>query len=471
MINIADQKHPDYSIYSPIWKRCRDSFDGEDAIKDRGVLYLPKLKGQSEDDYDAYKLRARFYNAFRKTVKGFVGLATRKPAVLVHPEGFEDNAANINRSGADIHSYIKSVIEETLKVNRSATLVDFDRMEEGATLADAKGKRPYWIHYKAEDIMDWAYREGKLISVLFREVKPDKETAVVDEGDKYRYRLCELDESGNYIQKLYKNGNSDQPEVITPTANGGPLKEIPVVIHQDSFKSAVEPSPLLDLVNMCLSHYRLKADHAHALHYVALPTPWVTGVDSSDASAPKTIGPQTLWLIADPSARVGMLEVSGQGLQAIENELKSMEEHMAIFGVRVLLPEISENTATASLLRSISETSDLSTIVGVVEKQLDKLLKLTVEWGGHKGESSLSIDKNFMPKEMDAQMITALVAAWNAGSFDFQNLIYNLKKAEIVPSERDMDEIIKNVDAEDEERTVKAAEALKNMESGSDEDA
>ena len=61
----------EYNASLKQWTTCRDAYDGSDAIKKKGVEYLPALDSQntqqattgSSAKYDAYKTRALFYNA------------------------------------------------------------------------------------------------------------------------------------------------------------------------------------------------------------------------------------------------------------------------------------------------------------------------------------------------------------------------------------------------------------------------
>ena len=41
--------------------------------------------------------------------------------------------------------------------------------------------------------------------------------------------------------------------------------------------------PLIDLVEVNLAHYRVSADHKHALFLTAQPTPWVSGAKEGDS--------------------------------------------------------------------------------------------------------------------------------------------------------------------------------------------
>ena len=77
-----DSQHPKYKDRYSQWTKCRDAFEGEDAIKLAGVKYLPKLKGQTDDDYKSYKNRALFYSITSKSVSALVGMATSKAPKL-----------------------------------------------------------------------------------------------------------------------------------------------------------------------------------------------------------------------------------------------------------------------------------------------------------------------------------------------------------------------------------------------------
>ena len=454
-----------YTAHVGTWKLCRHAAGGEAAVKAAGETYLPKIGGQSDDQYQSYKERSRFYNSFLKTVRGHVGLALRKPTVVSSPESLKDIDENIDRKGSDIRNYVRNTLEEMLITGRCGTLIDYSKIDASATLADVIEDRPYWARYDAENILDWEFVDNNLAYCVLREYVNKRGLGVVT-SENYRYRVLELLD-GVYIQTVYI-GDSTEGEVIKPMMGGKALNFIPFVFHQTEFSEEVVPPPLLDLVNLCMSHYRLKADHMHALHYVALPTPWVTGV--TDTEAPKTIGPESIWAISNENASVGMLEFQGGGVGAIREELKSMEDHMAILGARILLPELAENTATASTLRSISETSDLASFVGTLMQQVNRMYDFTAQWAGVNEEVEIKQDTNFIPKQMDAGMLTALVGAWQSGAYDRETLTDNLQKAELIDGERDLDEMLSNIEAEEGERLEKAAQAIKEMSDETDDE-
>ncbi len=79
--------HADYDAALANWIRVRDLLAGEDAVKAAGEKYLPRLEGQSDEDYDAYKMRATFFNTTRRAADAFVGLLFRKSPFIRILEG------------------------------------------------------------------------------------------------------------------------------------------------------------------------------------------------------------------------------------------------------------------------------------------------------------------------------------------------------------------------------------------------
>ena len=103
---------------------------GEDAVKAAGARYLPRLDGQSGEDYEAYKARACFSNATRRAADAFVGLVFRKAPFVKMPEsqdgigkamaGFSNDADML---GTSLFGYAKNVVQEVISVGRTGTLV------------------------------------------------------------------------------------------------------------------------------------------------------------------------------------------------------------------------------------------------------------------------------------------------------------------------------------------------------------
>ena len=93
-MTIGKSVHPQYKEFSGDWSQCRDAYKGQRAIKGGGTKYLPRLGGQTDEEYKAYKERALFYSITAKTVGAMVGMAMSRNPILKYPEDvaqyFED---------------------------------------------------------------------------------------------------------------------------------------------------------------------------------------------------------------------------------------------------------------------------------------------------------------------------------------------------------------------------------------------
>jgi hypothetical protein len=77
----VDTKNSEYHEYYEQWERCEDASEGQDEIHKEGIKYLPRLSGQNDAEYYAYKQRALYYNATARTIDGLSGMLFLKPEV------------------------------------------------------------------------------------------------------------------------------------------------------------------------------------------------------------------------------------------------------------------------------------------------------------------------------------------------------------------------------------------------------
>ena len=72
-------------------------------MKEAGVAYVPRLEGQSEEEYRGYVGRALFFNATGRTAEGFSGMVFRRDPVVKLPKplpgGPVNAAGNVKESG------------------------------------------------------------------------------------------------------------------------------------------------------------------------------------------------------------------------------------------------------------------------------------------------------------------------------------------------------------------------------------
>ena len=339
MMATVNSTNPAYDEYSKYWERIEDVIEGQDAIHDKGTYYLPKLKDQSDTDYEAYKKRAFFYNATGRTLEGLKGLLFRKPVQIDSPANMQSIIDDITLTGMSLEQFIKDIAEDAIAINTYGILVDIPFINTiGMTQAEvsALNIRPYIREYDAKSIINWKMGLVNNKYVLTMAVVTEDFEIAKNEFQsdiETRYRVLDLFE-GKYRQRVFRIDDKGNDELISeqfPIINGRYFDYIPFIFDTD-----IECPPLLDLANTNIAHYRINADYEHGCHYTGLPTAVVSGYQKQDSSEKLYIGSQSAWVFPDPQASAKFLEFTGQGLGALERNLDRKEQHMAILGARLL---------------------------------------------------------------------------------------------------------------------------------------
>lgn len=423
--------HADYNAYYPAWQRIRDCFAGEDSVKARGVVYLPKLGGQDDAAYDAYKARAMFYGAAGRTLDGLHGAIFRKEPEITLPTQMEALHSNVDLAGTSLEDFSRIVTKHVAAVGRYGVLTEMPE----------KGVRAYLVGYTAENIINWRTRVVDSVTILDQVVLKEEYVRPAEDGFgseiSDRYRVLELDESGAYFQRVFtklQNGELSE-EVIEPMNRGQRLGFIPFsFIGPFALSADIQKPILLDLVNVNLSHYRTSADLEHGCHWTALPTPWVAGLDENTGAL--HIGSQTAWLIPT-SAQCGMLEFTGAGLAALEKRLDAKEKLMVQLGARLLEDQKkAAETAESKKLQYSGENSILATLANTVSNGLTENLRWAALWMGVRvGEDELSckLNTDFFDAEMSPDQIQAFIAAHQSGLMSRLTVLRNFQQGELLP--------------------------------------
>ena len=477
----ANSTHPDYDASLPAWLRARDVIAGEDAVKLGGIMYLPRLDSQTDDDYLGYKSRACFFNATSRTCDGFLGLLFRRDPEVKLPDRhagvggalrvFTDD---VDLMGTSLFTFCKGVVGEVLAVGRCGTLIDWQ--------ADGES-RAYVVRYAAEDILNWqaaringrnvvtmvALREmverpddadpfavkiTETVRVLKLEVLPDGSTRYVVEVWQVLADGHRANSQSSWMGNFWPGQKASQAktkwtlvESRVPLRLGKTLPLIPFVFHGPrNALPDVDKMPLADIISVNLDHYRLDADYKHGLHFTALPTAWVAGFDKTSELR---IGSSTAWVSDTVGAVAGFLEFKGHGLSTFENAQNRDERLMAVLGSRMLedTKRVGE-TADAIELRQAGENSILMTLALSVSDSISQVLRWVYWWNSTEqfpediSESLvlLQINTDFTAKGLTSLELTAIVSAWQAGAISQATMFDLFRKGEVLPTGRTDDE-------------------------------
>lgn len=466
--------HPQYNQYWYTWSCLRDAYSGSGAVKSAidmhhphrgvrvaGTRYLPRPAGmkvvQGEDQYAAYRDRAIFFGATERVVHGLTGTIFRREYDLAAPTSLTPHLEDITQTGVPLRAFSEQMVRETLLMGRAGILVDFpalDPDETGAFLP-AFETRPYWVGYRAEEMLNWrtTKRQGDTVLslVVLKEcveepqgVWPSDDFFLITE--QIQYRVLRLNEQGLYevsVWREVREGPSRDRVTIVPgparipLRNGEPLDFIPFVfLAPFSLEPAIEKSLLEALVEVNFQYYRHSADYEHGLHLTALPTPYICA-SMLDPQTELLIGSAIAWVIKDSTAKVGMLEFNGQGLQSHERALDNDVKNMAALGARLLegSPLVPE-TATSVITRMQGAESPMQSLVFTVSQGLTQCLQMHAWWAGTTEDPAdtaihMHLNKDLVANSMDPAMLKALMEAYLNGTMTFETWFHNLQKGEI----------------------------------------
>lgn len=419
----------EYEDNTVVWKRMRDVNSGRDAVIKGGEIYTPRLPAATPTGQFSYLKRGNFYNALRRTVTGLVGGIFQKAPRFDVPTRVIPWLDDVTLTHIPMTAFALETTTEVLLMGRMGVLVEL------ANETPYGERRPYFVSYTAENIINWQTTSVGGDDVLSLVVLRESPTQL-DERDPFKvdiveqYRVLALID-GMYTQQLYRRAAESgdfEPygDLITPLRRGEPLNFIPFEFLAPSYASVeVKEPPLVDLANICLAHWRNSCDHEQGLHLVALPTPYVSGMKGGSDDSVLQIGPSTIWMLSE-NGKAGMVEFSGAGMSALETALEAKQTQMATLGAKLLeeQPTLAAETATAVLARHAGEHATLRTIAEAMEDNLGRLLRIMGWWEGLEARpsdvsASVTLNQDFLQVKAQPQEIQTALMTLQAGEISY----------------------------------------------------
>ena len=445
MVKITD-RHSEVLKRIWQWERIRLLSEGSDAVKEYDIStggrtqtsFIFRLAGQDDASYWAYVQRAPFYNAIANTVKMYKGMLFGIPPQIVVPDGDTGIIDDYDYRGTTLQSFAAQVFDAVLKYGRAGILIDLPESPENLTRAEAEayGVRPYATLYQPWQITNWEYSRVNGRVVLSRLVIQETED---------RYKELVLSDGYSIIiwDKIPRSNNFEVTKVIRPLMNGEPLRFIPFVpvsVYGEDWQTA--RPPLLDLADMTISHYRTMADLEHGRFFLGVPTPVFAGFNIQDDII--RLGSTDGIVTSDPNAKWGFLELSGTGLQYLENAAKQKEQLMAELGASLLSTQFAGESGEALQLRGKVSTSILASIAKGVEEAISNSLWLCLSWYHGKepdrSDVSFALSDDYLTTKMTPQELVALIQAVQSGQLPRYDFYRALVKGKIIAQDRSYEE-------------------------------
>jgi len=266
------------------YKLIEDCIHGEVKIKKGRTKYLPQPDAQNTSAeniarYDAYLVRAVFYNATRRTLAGLLGEIFAIDPVYKIPPQLQPTYEDATGGGVSAVQQAIVATHNVLAYSRAGLWVDFPQRptvkneetgedeDRPITIEEVESGNFYPLIYVYEPwrVINWRnITRGSRVLLSLVVIEEDYEAK--DDGfeikTEKRWRVLRLDERGEYsIEIWYKDAAEPQSRTYPTDSTGKRLNEIPFkFVGARNNDANVDPPLLYDLASLNIAHYRNSAD-------------------------------------------------------------------------------------------------------------------------------------------------------------------------------------------------------------------
>jgi hypothetical protein len=454
----VDTLHTGYQERIPDFESIRDGLEGDRRVKAKKQRYLPAPPGMASAGnevsatrgkrtttapYSFYLSFAEFPEIIEPALTGFQGIVHGRLPRVVLPPPMEYLLEDATTEGRALQILWMTITREILAGGRVGLLADV-----------REDNRVRFAVYNVESIINWQARvesEGGganfVVLIENRELRDD-ESDPFDTRPRRFYKELRLMNDVYQIRHWRDTGEFQQPTIVTgtsfqsipiPTARVNMAGEPAVVLVDGNEWNEVElfgstfnfipfipinaldigftygAIPMLPLTRRAYSVYRLTADYRRALYQKADPQAWVTGV-SDEEEIPTRIGGDTIWHFSNPEAKVGFLDIDGDGIplmrEAIQDELQRFDQE----GGRLLSTTMRPESGDALKKRLLAHQVTLRNIVINAGTGFQQALRMVaVMLGVNPDLVTFEPDLDFAEPTMSSQTFLEFVQAKQIG--------------------------------------------------------
>lgn len=419
--------HPEYAEFLPDWNLIDDAYRGQRAVKAKGEIYLPptashRLDGyprentEGKNAYDAYRMRARYYNFLKEAISMAIGMMHSQPAEIKVPEAMKDIRSSRNET---MENLLQRINFSQLKFGRIGLLSDLP--------SKGGGDLPYITTYEARSIINWDDGNKTIVPqthnlIILDETEYQRQAGFSWE-EKESFRVLSLGEPDSdntvndvYQQTLYDNASLEGGTKIIPTRLGKTLNRIPfTIVNACDLDSSVEEPPLMDLAELCMTIYRASADHRQNLFMQGQDTLVTIGGAFDEDSKVRTGAGARIDLQQGGDAKY--IGVQSNGLIEQREDLNSLTSQAGSMGAQTMDTTSRERESGDSLrIRVAARTADLNQIVDAGALGLEDQLKLIAQWMGENPEEvSVTPNREFGEMPLTGQTMVEMATARSLG--------------------------------------------------------
>lgn len=439
-------ENEDYKAQMPDLELVRDVYAGSRVIKGKSTEYLPQEPKETDEAYAIRLKRSGWWGGFRKVIRALVGMVARKPAVLSKgvAQQILDILDNIDLQGNDLATFVKDQFRQALQDGHSFILIDMPRPLDPAvaTLADERGRRPYWCPRKKCQVINWQESTSDAGEIVLTQVtiyeclKEPAGRFAETEVDQWRVLALV---NGHLEWEIWREQQNRDGEKEVYLHDGGIVPQINfiplVMVPTNATGFLTSDPPLKDLADLNVSHYQLWSDIKNIIHRCCVPILAFFGREEGDAVE---IGPNA-GVDMPQGGDVKYVEPTGAGIASAQEEMKCTERLMGVMGLELLAPRSDvEVTATQSAIDDSSQISELGGMVESLDNAVNQALYYTARFLGlTEVGGTWKANKDFNRLKLDSAMLQAISNQVTAGQLSLETLWWQMERGELLPPDFD----------------------------------
>lgn len=436
----------------PIYKMIRDVLGGPSRVKAAGTAYLPIPDPSDSTEYgmaryEAYRLRAVFFDATARTHEGFIGQMFYRETVLELPPILKPMVDDIDGQGTTLEQQLKSTAGEVLALGRQGLYADYsaDGVERVTRQDQEIGRvRATIQRYSPERIINWRWsslgnRRYLSLVVLEEEYTEDDDGFEAQVKTQYRELRMEQNDSGKLVFKCTVWREVDnQFQAMEPTypkmGNGQHWDRIPFhFIGASDNDPDVDKPPMEGMAHVNIAHYRNSAEYEETIFMMGQPTPWASGITENwlkEAwNGELRLGTRE-FIPLPTGGQMGLLQMSPNTMA--ENGMAQKEKQLVALGAKIAENKAVASTATEENRDSVIENSTLSSVAKNTSSAYMKAFADALTYSNGSGKIAVEINTDFETSRLSAQDRMQLMADWQGGGITWEEYRWNMRRGGIV---------------------------------------
>lgn len=398
--DLVSTTHPLYADLETQRSIIRDVRGGTLELRRNKSTYLPKFPEELNSTYETRAKCSTLFNFYAKTENVMAGLVFQDEIKLGSdvPSEIKTLAENIDNQGNHLNIFAKKTFANLFD-GASVILVDAPDYTNVRSLEEQRqlGLRPYWVAYKASDVINWQTRinpvskSTELTLIVFKVTTRELSGRFISKNVT-RYRVLFLNEQNQIAWELWRlvkeNNNLTDEIVLEKSGVITGISRIPVAV----VGSLDHAPPMIDLALLNVKHFQKESNFDNLENQAAVPLFYTKGLEKADGER-FVVGADIHYQLSE-NGDIGWAQIDASGFDSMRASLKELVEQMAMLGLSMLADKTAtvDVTATEALLNSIGETAELRVLAESLKDGIELCLGFTAEYLGLGRDAGGSIE-------------------------------------------------------------------------------